>query len=235
MIGKLLRGSVGFLGYLLVGTMIAQLFALGYGMQRGYLSREKLVGYLEVAYGLTPDRADSNRKSEPERFTLAEIRKLRDRLERDNQLRDQAAAGQKDDLRFMKKNIEEELAYFNRLRDAFTKELTKLKLESEEAGRAQARKTLENLSPELAKNHVMSMAKNENSGLEKAVGLIVNMPIDARKKILEAFRTDDPDEAETFHRIIQMMHDGKPITDLINDTNKQLGGQGRGENSTTPP
>lgn len=229
MLGKIVRSLAFVITYGIAATMIAQFVGLVYAWNQGWLSQEKIVEYLKVAHGIKPNVSDETAVVTPVGASptlLAEMDKLRAQFQRNVELRDHSLASRLDELRFLKKNVEEEKSHYDRLYEGFQKRLDELEQEADDAGQTNTRKTLEALQPELAKNLIMSMVQEQEDGWEKVVSLITGMPIDARKKILEAFRMENAEEAEAVNRIIQMMHDGQPLSDMIDQTRSQLATRG---------
>jgi flagellar motility protein MotE (MotC chaperone) len=229
MIGKLIRLFSALFVYACVATILAGMAGLAYFWWAGMLSNGKLVKFLAVAYDISVEKPTDETKGEAEPLTLVAARRLGAQRERDLDLRDQSLDSRLDEYRFLKKDIEEKKAHYDKLFEGFKSELSKLQDEARTAGRAKARTMLENLPSDQAKTHLLTLIKDQGEqGLVDAVGLISDMPIDASKKIMSRFNVNDPEESDAFNRIINMMRDGEPITSLVESTRGKLNAESGG-------
>jgi hypothetical protein len=216
---------------LCVGTVIAEGIGLGLLVSKGKLSSKKVNQLLAVLHGVDLDelkrQAEAARApNNDEQPAFEEVIRLRAEKSLNLELREAAIDKALADLRNLQDKVKIERRRYQELKDAFDASLSKLGQGAKDQGLAELQRTLEALQPRQAKDQILQILKSGQSAdeqrksLDDVVAIVKAMPTDKRKKIMGEFKL--PEEAEKLHQILEHLRLGKPESDLLDRTRKQL-------------
>jgi hypothetical protein len=219
--------------YLCVASVISLCLLLGYASSKGYLDKDKVTKMIAVAQGagvtsptgadgdLSPSGSidDKNKNAEtPEQPSLEEIEAQRSIHIRNLELREQALDSGLQEIRAAERKLADDKDSYDRLKNAFDKQLTELKEGSQATGRENIRLIWENIKPKQAKDQILQMI---GAGQQSDVVAIMSaMPIGKRAKIIGEFKTDE--EAKKLQDILELIRQGMPEQPLIENAQQQL-------------
>jgi hypothetical protein len=220
--GRLFGAMMGLVAYFCVATLLAAGASLAYLRLSGTLSDdtlEKVVAVLEGA-----ELVDANRdvpqkpKSEDsEQPSYEDREQARDLQARNLELREQALNGRLDLVRAEQRALIADKERHERLKEAFTNQLTAMREGTISSGRENVRMIWENIKPKQAKEQILQMLAAQE--INEVVALLSAMPIDRRAKIVGEFKT--PDEAAKLDEILRLIREGIPETNLVEKTLNQ--------------
>jgi len=210
--------------YFCVATILAQLLGIAYVTGTGKLDRKSVTGFVQGIYGVDEQLANKTPTSEtPEeletRVTLDAVRRLRAHDKMNNELIDLEVSSRLQELKALKEEVQEQRDRYDALWNGFQKQLVEMRDGAVAKGKADVRKVWENVKAKQAKDQIIARVKKDG-GLEEVVEIISSMPIDASKKIIGAFKTDE--EKEVANKIIDMMLKGDPEASWADQTKQQL-------------
>jgi hypothetical protein len=229
MVGRILAGCGALLGYLCIATVLAEALALAYLSSQGKLDEAMFLRIVAAANGI--DRPAAGRKSPGEagadderQVSLEDLARARALRSRDLELREESLANNVAVVKNEYDKLVDEKDRYERIKAAFRAQLDEMKEGVLANNRETARLILESIQPKQAKDQILRMVKEGE--MEDVVSMLSLMPSTKRAKIIKEFKTDE--EAATLAEILQLIREGVPEADLIDDAQRQLE---QGENS----
>lgn len=210
--GRLMRWSSFLFVYFCVGTVIAAIVLLGDLWRQGSLTNDRVVRALAAWYGVDGgDSADAAQAS----ITLDDVREFSESEARNLELREESLRTQLLELMYQIDVMERKRRRYQEVKKTFDAELQALRDEAASAGLRDIRSLLQNIKPDLAKDRIMAMTKDDpEKGFRTIVLILRGMGLDEKSAIFEKFQTLE--EQAAADRILEMLAEGRPETDLIN-------------------
>jgi len=223
MIGKLLRLMCLVMASLSIGTVLAQVVALGYCWSQGWLESSRLERWMAVAEGKARIVLPSEEKKEeaPDRsqaVALVDVARARAIKSRDFELREQSLQNQVEEFQLEQTKLADERSRYTQVKTAFEKQLNELRAASLSNDAETTRLIIENMKPKQAKEQIVHMM--DEGSMKDVVALISAMAPAKRSKLLAEFKT--PDESDRLARILKLIRTGEPELTLIDEARTQL-------------
>jgi hypothetical protein len=220
--GRILGALMGLVTYFCVATLLAAGATLAYLRLSDTLTDDtvqKIVAVLEGAELFDPNReAPQKPKSEDsEQPSYEDREQARDLQARNLELREQALNSRLDLVRAEQRALVADKERHERLKEAFTNQLTALREGTTSSGRENVRMIWENIKPKQAKEQILQMLAAQE--INEVVALLSAMPIDRRAKIVGEFKT--PDETAKLDEILRLIREGIPEINLVEKTLNQ--------------
>ena len=208
------------IAYFCIATVLAQGALFGYLWSRGILNQEKLTQMAWVARGESPGgKRNADKHDAPKAtVTLADIEASRSLRLRQLELREQAAHNVLKQVRFETEDLTITKERFDRVYEAFKKQLGQDKVAAIARGNENARLLLESIKPKQSKELIMEMLKADE--IDEVVTLFEAMPIAKRAKIAAEFKTEE--ETKKLDEILRRIRKGLPDSALIEQTQQSL-------------
>ena len=211
-----------------VATIISLSLGLGYLWASGKLNNDKVFRMLALAHEIDLsglDGASEARASEgsQEEMSYEQLQSHRARMSRDMELQKLALDKGLEQLRTEQRQVLEAQKYYVNVRNGFRVELAKVTNDALDQGIARARNMLENMKPEMAKDHIMRMIKSDE--IDDVVTILGNMAEDRRKKIVDKFQIEV--EKQEMQKIMRRIRQGYPVTPLVDETRNCIAPAGR--------
>ena len=223
MIGRLLGALAALFAAICVATVIAQALAIGYLRSRGKLDEKTVLKMIAVANGIDPSpggapRGPSVDEAGPEQASLEDVARERALKSRDIELREQSLNDNLSTVKTEYAKLINEKDRYERIKTAFRAQLDELRTGVAADNRETARVILENMKPKQAKEQILRMVKEGE--MTDVIKLLALMPVSKRAKIVGEFKSEE--EAETLAEILQLIREGVPEENLIDDAEKAL-------------
>lgn len=222
MVGRILAGCGALLGYLCIATVLAEALALAYLASRGKLNEALFLRIVAAANGI--DRAAADRTTSGERddesrqLSLDDLARARALRSRDLELREQSLTNNVAVVKSEYDKLVDEKDRYERIKATFRAQLDELH-EGVLANNCEtARLILESIKPKQSKDQILRMVKEGE--MDDVVSILSLMPTTKRAKIIGEFKTEE--EAATLAEILQLIREGVPEADLIEDAQRQL-------------
>jgi hypothetical protein len=221
--GRLLGGIGAIFAYFCIGSVLAAALGFGYLWSNGDLSSDKMLAMIAAAQGINlAEQNKSQIEKDAERDSaqpsIEDVARARAMKLRDVELREQALRQHIENVKFEQTKLNDENSRYNRIREAFEAELKSLRTGAIATNEENVRLILENIKPKQAKDQILRMISNGE--MRDVVMILSAMPITKRSKIIGEFKTDQ--EAVKLAELLNLIREGVPEVDLIDDTKKQL-------------
>jgi hypothetical protein len=220
--GRILGALMGLVTYSCVATLLAVGATLAYLRLSDTLTDDtvqKIVAVLEGAELFDPNREvpQKPKSEDSEQPSYEDREQARDLQARNLELREQALNSRLDLVRAEQRALVADKERHERLKEAFTNQLTALREGTTSSGRENVRMIWENIKPKQAKEQILQMLAAQE--INEVVALLSAMPIDRRAKIVGEFKT--PDEAAKLEEILRLIREGIPEINLVEKTLNQ--------------
>lgn len=193
---------------LCTATVAAQLAGVGMAWSRGTISRDKVVRFAGIVYGLDPlDLVPQSQRNQqqPEPKTREEI--LADRVQKTPRLNERMSAISKrsEEIRGVTLTLRLNRDRYVEKRDSFAKQLDQLEAETVTRALREVQITMEVAPPKQAKEILRSMLTAPSKDpvdnvMKDVVGIIKALPDDKLRKILAEFKSEE--ERQLLHQIL---------------------------------
>ena len=214
LMGRLVRWGGFLFVYGCVGTVIAALVLLGDLWRQGGLTSDHAIRALAAWYGV--DGGDGSVETRPAAITLEDVQAYSASTAKNLELREEAVRTQLLQLNYQIDVMERLRRRYQDVKSTFDSELQALRDEATGTGLRDIRTLLQNIKPDLAKDRIMAMTRDDpEKGFRTVVLILRGMGLDEKSAIFEKFQTDE--EQAAADRILRMMAEGRPESDLIND------------------
>ena len=220
--GRLIGALTGLMAYFCVATLLAAGTTLVYLRLSGLLSDgtiQKIAAVLEGAElaNANHEKAHEKKPEDSEQPSYEDRDQARDLRARNLELREQTLNSRIDLVRSEQRTLRVDKERHERLKEAFTSQLTAMRDETTSAGNENVRLIWENIKPKQAKEQILQMLAAEE--INEVVALLSAMPIDKRAEIVSEFKT--PEESGKFAEILHLIREGVPKTNLLEKTLNQ--------------
>ncbi len=220
--GRILGALMGLVTYFCVATLLAAGATLAYLRLSDTLTDDtvqKIVAVLEGAELFDPNREvpQKPKSEDSEQPSYEDREQARDLQARNLELREQALNSRLDLVRAEQRALVADKERHERLKEAFTNQLTALREGTTSSGRENVRMIWENIKPKQAKEQILQMLAAQE--INEVVALLSAMPIDRRAKIVGEFKT--PDETAKLDEILRLIREGIPEINLVEKTLNQ--------------
>jgi hypothetical protein len=229
-----MKAALSWLGSLFtalgIGTLITVVVVVAMLWWKGALTDERVLGMLAALQGIksSPPPAISALNVDAEQASLDQIHNARMTASLDLDLRESAIDKGLGDLRTIEKALQSETQRLDYWKQSFDKRLSDLQTAAADSALREIQQTLEVIQPKQAKDQLIKMLEDPktttDNPMEDVVRILKAMPLDKRKKILQAFTT--PDENKILSEILRVIRLGGSDTELLRDTRSQLQQQG---------
>lgn len=214
--GRLL-GSIGALVlYVCLGAVLGLAGVYGYLTKQGFLTPAKLAEMKAVMLDFQPEsiKAAERAKATVPVPTLDEVARAKAQLQRDLELREQTLRSRAEQLRSERAQFIEEMKSFDRRKEQFEAELTKLRDDTISEGQTNARQILETIKPKQAKDQLLRMI--EADAQDAAVTTLALMSPARRAKVIAEFKS--PDDNRKLADILRRIREAEPEAGVIDKT-----------------
>ncbi len=228
MIGKLFRLSTFLFVYACVGTSLAVMVGLAYAWNQGWLTSDKVVQFLEVAYDIDPmleEEGKSDEAAQGQDSALERVGQFRVKLNRDLEIRETSLNNRLQTLHMLEKELDEKVGRLENLRNEFEQELQQIRDAAATEGIKTIATLLENMKDTQAKDQLMRMSEAAD-GIEDVVLLLKTIRPDARAKIIQRFKA--PDEEKVIAEVLRELKKGDAAVELVDRTRAGLEGGAAG-------
>jgi flagellar motility protein MotE (MotC chaperone) len=219
MIMRWLKTVLNLIVYFCAATLLAQVVILTYLWSTWQLDRERVLQMLAIAQGIdlfaARDRHEGSQEEiAPEQLSYQGWIDQRSTMFRDLELREQALSNAVAHLRFQQQQQrEEQQAHRQRVAD-FEARLLALEQRAESEGRETVGRILEAIKPKQAKEQLVEMLDNDETG--EVVTILNDMMDSKRAKIIAEFKT--PEENAKISEVLRLIREGEPVASLIQTT-----------------
>lgn len=213
MIGLLASAAI----YFCVATVIAQLVGLAVLWAKGHVGGDRTLDLLATMHGLptTADIKNQPQQDDDPQVIYEEVLEKRALASLELSLRTSAMDNAMTDILLQQGRLNESRRQYSEMLSQFEARLTEIRSGATNRALRDVQSTLEDLSPEQAKNQLVKMMQ---AGLiDNVVEILKAMSPDKRKKITAVFADDD----EEFYKIIERMLTGSEGS-LIDRTREQV-------------
>lgn len=211
-IKRLIRSGTFLFVYGSVGTVVAAAVLLFMAWRQGNLDADRAIRGLAAWYGV--DETAGGADARPVSVTMEDVRKYSESMAKNLELREEAVRTQNNQLHYQIDEMERLRRRYQDVKRMFDDELEDLREEATAAGLRDIRSLLQNIKPDLAKDRIMAMTKDDpEHGYRTVVLIFRGMGLDEKSAIFEKFQTLE--EQAVADRILRMLAEGEPETDLI--------------------
>jgi hypothetical protein len=212
--------------YLCAATAIAQGVGLAMAWSQGSLSRDKLVRYAAVLYGIAPSQlpaaaSDENTESDETTRGNSAAPTPNTTSQSDSLLSARGAALQKShgDVHELVRDLQTDRQRFEVVKKSFEDMLSNLETEISATAISEVRATLEVLRPQQAKDLILRMLEEtsldpQDDVMDDVIQIVTSMQQSKLKKILSEFKTES--ERQKLHKVFVS------IGQLVNDQPGEL-------------
>jgi len=205
-----------------VATVIAQSIILGMMALKGNLRPETLTQALAVINGIDVtgeqvERAFQNARDIPVP-SHEEILRERARMSVELQNQQNAIQREKESASQLLSELMSRTSEFDRRRQEFFTKVDQMEQKLVEESLQQVQRTIEELSPEQAKDQLVRMLAVDR--LDDVVAIIKVMDPAKRKKVLGEFA--DREDTDKLHEMLMRMLAGEPAASVVQDQRKSL-------------
>ena len=204
-----------------VATILAQGIILGISAFHGNLKHDTMVKAIALLNGIdiTGDQIrkmldESRQVPVP---TYDDVKNTRAMQDKNLQMRQESIERMKTQVDEMLAELKAETSDFDRRKDEFYVLLDKYEKEALDEGLQKVQQTIEQLSPEQAKDQLLRILKEEE--IDDVVAIVKEMASDKRKKILGEFQNEE--EAKQLHEILMRLRAGEPRVGVIRDAREK--------------
>ncbi len=212
-----MRALAQFLMAFCVATVLAQAIVLTLSAMRGNLRSDTLLKGIALLNGVDISGDLLQRMLEEDREvpipTYEEVRTARARENLNLTNREDAVNRRYNQALTMERELQTQIADFNKRKDEFYKLLEQKENNLLDASLQEVQRTLEVLTPEQAKEQIKKLI--EAKELDDVVTIFKEMPLDKRKKIMGEFTSQE--EIDILHEILMRTRKGEPAAALIQD------------------
>ena len=229
-----MKAALSWLGSLLtalgIGTLITVMVIAAMLWWKGTLKDERLLDMLAALQGIKPPPPAglSALHVDSEQPSLDQILGSRMKASLDLDLRESAIDKGLGDLRTIETALQNETKRLDSWKQSFDKRLSDLQTAAADSALREIQQTLEVIPPKQAKEQLIKMLEEPKTPtddpVEDVVRILKAMPLDKRKKILQAFNT--PEENKILSEILHVIRLGGSDAELLRDTRSQLQQQG---------
>ena len=208
--------------YFCIATVIAQGVVLGVLWSNGYLDSARLAQATAALYGIDLVELSTEVTEQlpggTEQPSLEQIAEQRALVFKHLDLREQAIRQGRDNLSFVKRQLQKDLNELKNVRQQFKTELDALETQTVEEGDNKVRRIFENVEPKQAKQLMIQMI--DDNELEEVVRMYAAMPPARQAEIAAEFK-DDVD-TKKLTEILRLVRKGLPQLNLIEETQSRL-------------
>lgn len=223
--GKLISLAVLLTAATCTATVIAGAALTGFGVMKGYLSREKLGKMAAVAQGAELASAETKTKkgaveeTRPEQPSFDQVIEARAVKTRNLELREEAVVNATNQLRAEQSKLSDSQAAFKKAQQVYAEQLATVEKRSSDLGWDANRRDLSTLKPKQAKELILLMVKKDE--MKQVVSLLLPMPDVKRAKIFAEFKT--PEDLEKVDEIMRLVRQGEPLAGVAVAAEQTLG------------
>lgn len=177
----------------------------------GRLSAERWHEITRILDGAHETQATAGLVANSSQLSWDERREQRAVATRDLELRELDIERRSAALERIQQRLADQRQRDERLRAALVQQTQTARDTSQAAGRENVRLLWENLRPRQAKDQIMQMLTSTEPS--EVVAILLDMPVDARAKIVSEFRT--PEETARVGELLRLMRAGEPATSTL--------------------
>ncbi len=223
MIARIMHVLVTIVASVCVATVLAAVILGTYYTRTWQLDRRKLIEMLAIAQGTDLESlVDAGRtEREPpstEQPSYEQILEVRAVKTRNLELRENALKSGLLQFQTEQRKLAEEQKRVEQLQESFRGQLLAMEKGTAAAGRDNARRTLQTLKPQQAKELIAQMLASKE--LDEVVVLLTGMPEGKRAKILAEFQTEN--ELVQVGELLRRIRQGLPLAAIPDNTQRQL-------------
>ncbi len=204
-----------------VGTVLAQGIILAMAAARGNLNQVTFLKAVALINGvdITGDRLqkmleDSKQTPNP---TYEDVEAERASQSKSLDMRERSILQYKRQVEELLSEHKQVIADFDRRKNEFYRYLETAEKDLANESLKEVARTLESLSPDLAKNQIKKFL--EAGQMSDVVAIVKGMPLDKRKKVLGEFTTEE--EITQLNEILVVLRQGDPKASLIENAREQ--------------